>query len=258
MGLLSAAKQSESKVEKVKPSKGCDWTYGVHEGSDVGSDITEFLKLQAEKKALEGRAAIFKSRLTREANERLVAHLVNTGTLPSTPTRLVNGSGESVTYVVQDRTGSKTIDDTTLGLLEDLLGPEVAHGLVADEGEFSLNRDIMSKSGVAEVVEQTLDRAFSGIKFSDKEARLVKKAVAALEKAIPSEKLGQVQSALFGVVSTGQIGQDDVNALFSYKRVRHLRPTVIATMSQVCGGVREKIVEFLDIIGGACVRYIKD
>lgn len=258
MGLLSAAKQSDSKVEKVKPTKGCDWTYGVQEGGDIGNDITEFLKLQAEKKALEGRAAIFKSRLTREANDRLVAHLVNTGTLPSTPTRLVNGNGESVTYVVQDRTGSKVIDDVTLGLLEDLLGPEAAQKLVVDEGEFSLNRDVMSRDGVSEVVEQTLDRAFSGIKFSEKESRLVKKAITALESAIPADKLESIRAALFGVVAVGQIGQDDVDALFSYKRVRHLRATVIPTMSQICGGVKDKIVEFLDVIGGACVRYIKD
>ena len=148
------AKSKANQEDKPKKSKGTVWELPREldaEGKLTGESailhqaVTDAIAADAAKKAAENKGNMAKSRLSQYALSRYVENIANLGVLPTTPMAIANHVGESVTYVVQDKSGQNAITLEQKDMLASVLGEEVAEEIVVERTVFSFNPEVMQQ-----------------------------------------------------------------------------------------------------------------
>lgn len=215
MGVFSKA--AAGSVVKKPSAKGTAWLTNEADGKSVD----KFVDLTAEKKKVEAKIAIPKGSLVSVAFAKYLESYVRTSVPPETPMTLVAGSGNSVTFVVQDRSGQGGLSEEQIEDLTTLLGSEVVDGIVYDEISFSFNRDVLAAPGVMSVIEKHLGAAISEI------------------------------------VESGLVSGEAADQLLEAEQRKALRPGVFQRLVSVCGANVARLERFLGIVGGLFVKYVK-
>ena len=141
--------------------------------------------------------------------------------------RLVNEKGESVTFVVQDRTAGYKVSDEMAEDLAGLLGEDGAGAILFEQTTFSFDPLVMSQP------------ANGG-------ARLVQEVVGeALEEMIVMLK------------NSGELSEAQGDELISASSQRSFRPAIVPQLAMICGRSVKQIADFLAIAGSAITRYVK-
>ena len=216
MGLLSKAKSSKAKSTSTK-QKGTVWA--VKNTKEVDEAIGKLVELNAQKKAIEAKMKLEKLTVSKFAEQHFISEFATTGVKPQPPMKVQNSDGQQVTYVVQDRSATATLNDDQVEALEGLLGSDAVEDVVGTEARISFNRVAMSNPDVFKEVEKALTTVAN---------KLV--------------KAGHIEDPL---------------DLIDYEESVHLKPGVVDRAAQIVGSDTTKLKEFFDIVGGSVVKYVK-
>lgn len=217
-----AATASKSKKETV-------WAISPHVTGDpsveqLNEAISEVHRLTSEAKQIETQEKVYKSMLKTFADERYVESIVATGVEPPSPLKVANDKGQTVTFVVQERGGR--VSDAAYEQLVALVGQDAANSVVYEGGEFKFDQLVMSQP------------APQGGTVQD----------------VVAEALSEALQAL---VEKGSLRAEQVENLLSYTAERRYKPGVVQRAVEACGRHGQRLGQFLDILGGCLVRYIK-
>lgn len=220
MSLFAKAKSSAAKSASAPSKKQTLWMAGTSEEDlKVAQSIKTLTDLTREKKAIEAKMGVHKSIVKRYADKKYVATYVETECSPESPMIVQNGDGEKVTYVVQDRSASSKVSDEQIDALKDLLGPEGAERVIWQETSFGFNPEALAQDGVMEVLEKHLEKAVKEIEKND----------------LLPEGL----------------------ELLSASTQTAFKPGTLKRLTSICGKDHSRVKQFLDIMAGACVRYVR-
>lgn len=218
MSLLKNAKARAPKKEAAS-KKETVWTLPAND--PLNAAVTECVKLSAESKAIEGKLNVYKNQLKVVGQRNYVETYTTRGSSPETPMLIQNGSGESVTYIVQDRSSQYGVKEDQLDALRDLLGADAAERLTYEETTFKLSRDVLALPGVLEAIDKALTRV--------------------KERLVESKVLTDEQGDL----------------LVEAESKTAFRPGTLDRMVEICGRDSVKMASFLDIMGSSATRYVK-
>jgi hypothetical protein len=223
MGLFKTAKEkAQSKVGGAKAKKSTTWVAGsTPEDQKVSDSIKMLASINAESKALEAKKRVHAALVVGYAERNFISDFSDMGVLPDTPMKVVNADGDSVTYVVQDRSGQYDLKPEQIEALTQILGEDVVENLLYTEHKFSFNREIMAIPGVAEAVEKAL------------------------------------MSALKKLVSSKVIDEEAAGQLIEANEKTAFKPHTLDRAAVLVGGDKTRLKMFIDAMGSSCCRYIK-
>jgi hypothetical protein len=222
MGLFNAAKNKAKDKTASKSKKSTTWFAGSStEDQKISDSIKELAKINADSKALEAKKRVHAAVVLGYAERNFISDFSDQGVLPDTPMKVVNADGDSVTYVVQDRSGQYALKPEQIEALKAVLGEEVAESLIYTEHQFSFSRSVMAIPGVAEAVEKALESAIK---------KLVRDQVIDAEAA---------------------------DALIELNEKTALKPNTLDRASMLVGGDKTRLKMLLDAMASSCCRYIK-
>ena len=202
---------------KKKAAGGAKKKGVVWKGDEVGEAVHELVRLNAEKKAIDAKMKLWKADVKRHADRCFVKDFAALGVMPESPMRVQNADGEQVTYVVQDRSGSARLTDDQVGAIHEVLGDE--SDVVGVELSIQFNRAALANPKVFKAVEQAVERVAN---------KLVKEGL--IEE--PSD-------------------------LVDVEEVTRLKPGTLSRAALVTGNDVVRLEEFLDVVQGSVVRYVK-
>lgn len=220
MGLFAKAAAKKDSAPKAA-KKSTTWAVGDAQGERVGLSVKELVLISGQMKALEAKKSLHSQVVSKFANQRFVGDFAALGVMPETPMKVVNGDGDSVTFVVQDRGSQYALKDEQVEALEAVLGVDATADLIYDETTIQFNRSVMAVPGVSEAIEAALEKAISG---------LVKKGV---------------------------LDGDTADELVEAKVKRALKPGTLDRAASLVGNDQTRLAAFIDAMGSGCTRYIK-
>lgn len=234
-GLLGAKAASNAKSAPKK--KQTSWSVspkGADEAKAIARDVAEMCDLQRDVKSLTAKQDVLKARLKGFGNKHFIQDFCATGVPPETPMTIVNEeTGQSVTFVVQERTGSG-LSDEQVEQLEAILGKDAATRVIYDETKFSLDPVTLSQP----VANGEVGEEGSVLSIA--------------------EVLNQALSdAVEGLQKKGYLSDVHVENLLQVEQKRALRPGTIDQAAVICGQDTTKVEQFLDALGSSCTRYVK-
>ncbi len=216
-----ATEKSAAKSSDARPKKNTTWTVGDPEGDSVAKAIHELVDLTAKAKAIEAKKKMAATIVINVAKKNHVRDFAELGVPPDTPMCVQNSDGEKVTFIVADRSGQYKATPDQIGVLEQLLGADVASGLTFTETNIGFDRSILQKPGVSKAIEKAL--------------------TAVINKLVKAEKL------------TG----DQADALVTATSKTAFKPGTLERAAMICGQDQVKLSGMLEAMGSSCVRYIK-
>lgn len=235
-GLLGAKAASNTKAAAKK--KQTAWTVsttGAKEQVQIAQDVAEVATLQAQIKSLEAKQTVLKTRLKGFANASYIRDFCATGVPPETPMQIVNSeTGQTVTFVVQERTSSG-LSDEQVEQLESILGADAAARIIYDETRFSLDPVTLAQP------------VANGAK--DEESGNV--------MSIADVVNGALTEAVEKLVAAGYLSDVQVENLLAVERKRAVRPGTVDQAAVICGRDTVKVEQMLDALGSSCTRYVK-
>jgi hypothetical protein len=220
-GLFTKAKKAaDTTAKKVK--KSTVWQcVNARNAEALETAIHEVVVLQADLKAIQAKQNVHKTVVKRHAEDQFVEAFAETGVQPESPMQVQNSDGEKLTYVVQDRAAKSKVKDEQFEALQRLFGEDKANELLYEQTTFSFNPTLLAKDGVMAAVEAALVGAFEGM------------------------------------VESGLLTEEQTEDFLDCDQFRAFKPGTVAQLVQICGKDTQKIRELLDVMGSACVRYIK-
>ena len=196
----------------------------IGESAILNNAVTEALEASAEEKAAKNKGALAKGRLSTYAESRFVELTAKLGVLPPTPVSVVNHNGESVTYIVQDKSQQNAIGQEQIDLFKEILGEGGAARVVHTKTIYAFNADTMEQ----------------------------KAANADLSVA---EIVAEVVSA--ALATDARLSDEQKAELITSVEKTYLTPNTLPRVAELCGADSGRIGQFLTAAGSACVRYIK-
>lgn len=196
------------------------------ENASVGDAIADFHECERESKALAVRAAFAKDTLKIYCEQRWIEVFGSTGEAPPTPVKLANSLGQTVSFVVTDRSAGLAIDDATYEELVDLLGEETVGVTTEERPTFRFNEDILSQATT------------KGKSIKD----------------VVSERLQRMRTDL---LTKGLITQEQADGLLTFGKPRVFLPYFLVHLPHYCGLNVDRFVQVLNLIGSAVIRTIK-
>lgn len=226
---MSLFKKAVAKTES-KPasrSKETAWTVGPNqEGEALGLAITELTQIQRQVKTLETKATNLKGKLKRYTERLWLNSFASNGVQPPTPMKLSNDAGESVTFVVQDRTSGYEIKPAVMEGLVDTLGQGGAAAIVFEQVTFGFSPHVLSGTTASgELVQDWL---------ADKLTKLVERAV-----------------------KEGTLTSEQAEGLVTAEQKCAFRPGLLERLADVCGADVTRMETVLEVVGSGITRYVK-
>lgn len=216
-----AAEKGRKGDQSAKKKKATNWVVGDPEGDKVGKAVHELVRLSGEEKALKAKMKIHKQIVEKHAEGSFVGDFSQDGVMPETPMKVVNAEGESVTYVVQDRSSQYALKEEQIDALTELLGEDSVNDIVYTEHSIGFNREVMAIPGVAEVVEKSLESAIR---------KLVKDEV---------------------------IDGDTADELVEVKEKTALKPGTLSRAADLVGRDQTRLQRFINTVGSCVTKYVK-
>lgn len=189
--------------------------------------VTIAITAKAEVDAAKGRLGAAMGALSDHTEEAWCAVYAEGSVQPDTPVVIQNHKGESLTFVVQDKSGQNAVDHHQVELLEVLLGKEVATGLIETRETYGFNP-------------ATMKQLANGVKA----------------------KGGTVQDVIFEIVSnavtrSNQLSDEQKAEIFTHSAKTYVKGNTLPRLAELCGSNVGKIKGFLEAVGSAIVRYLK-
>lgn len=153
--------------------------------------VADLLIGSSEEKAAKNKQNLAKGTLGRFAHPEIVRRIAKDGQVPPGPIKFVDHKGQSVTYVIQDKSQQYALKDDQVSDLRDLLGEEAANEVMVTEEVYAFNPDTMNEplaggeGTVADVVFEIVSKAVErNTKLSDaQKAALIRQDVVTKLKA---------------------------------------------------------------------------
>ena len=246
------AKAKDKQAEAPVKAKGT--TYQLPKTLDEGGVLTgeskllneavhEILEAAEEEKKAKNKGVLAKGKVGKWTFGEVVKTTAGLGVLPPTPVTVVNHNGESVTYVMQDKSQQNPLKQEQVELFGAIMGEEGAQNIIHEKTVYSFNPEVMEQA------------AYDA------------KATAAARKANPdaapvysqSESVLDVIMELVSeaIVGCNKLTDEQKEGLIASKTGYHLRPNTLARVAELCGGDVTRIEQFMEAAGSGCVRYIK-
>lgn len=194
------------------------------ESAILNAAVTQAIEASSEEKAAKNKGNLAKGRISTYAQSRVVDMIARIGVLPPTPINIVNHNGESVTYVMSDKSQQYPISDEQIDLLNDILGEDAASNIVDTRTIYSFDPETMDQK--AANCDQTVFEIVCEV----------------------------ISNAL---ATDPRLSDDQKSAIIKSSEKTYLRAHTIDRMSELCGADVERIGRFMDAVGSACVRYVK-
>jgi hypothetical protein len=188
----------------------------------IGKAITEFVAKTKEAKDAEKLACLAKDKIKAFAEERWLKLFDENGEQPEGPFKVINADGESVNYVVQDKSDGYALSDEQLSELEHVLGPFLSSD-VAKSTRFEIDNKVLYENGC-------------------------------FGPPLVGELLA---GAIMGLIQNRCITPDQGARLFLVKKVNELKPGFVKRLAFNTMRRGVQIKSILDAVGSAVVRYIK-
>lgn len=234
MGILSKA-ATRIKTDEPKKSKGSLWAVADHaRAAELDKAITDYVDLDRQIDALKGKQTPAKNLLKRTCDELWVRDFAARGVTPDTPMKLLSTTGESVTFVVQDRCGTSKVKDEQVEAITSQFGADVAAAMIGEVTTFGFNPVLVSLPGVMDVLDKYLSLAI--------------------------EELTQEQTTGVGKnkkVKPALLTAEQAEMLVEADRKTSFIPGTVDRLAAIVGASASAIKTAADIMAGACVRYVK-
>jgi hypothetical protein len=197
----------------------------IGESAILNQAVTEAIEAGAEEKTAKNKGALAKGRLMTYAQSEVVKLTAKMSVLPPTPVNVVNHNGESVTYIMADKSQQNPISAEQVALLESLLGQDGAAKVVQKRTIISFNFETMAQQAANDKEHTVFD--------------IVAEIVSPVLMADPRLSTEQKESLILSIEKT------------------YLKPNTIDRAAELCGADAARISQFFDAVGSACVRSIK-
>lgn len=158
MGLFKTAAAKKADTPKAK-KKATTWLVGDPNSQQIGNSVHELITLDAQKKAIDAKMEVHKTAVCRFAKNAWFRDVADLGVPPETPLKVQNHDGESVSFVVQDRSAQYAVKEEQREALTQLLGADAVNDLLYEEVTFGFDRALLANPRVQEVVEAALESA---------------------------------------------------------------------------------------------------
>lgn len=227
--VFAKAKDKAASLPKKGKGKETIWTVNpseIQQTDDptieqLAEAVTQVINLTEERKKIEAKEKVYKNLLRDYAEGQYVDHLAAHGAEPPTPLKVANAEGETVTYVVTDRSHLSKVEDNQVTLLSKLLGEDAAADIIYNAESFAFNPAILALPGVSEAIEAGLNEI--------------------LGKLVEDETLTMAQAG----------------DLLTHEEVRRFKPGTVKAAVGTCGKDRAKLAQFFEALGSARSHYIK-
>jgi hypothetical protein len=207
--------------------KATIWTLGSGgEQRKLGNDLAYLIKATTLLDKLNMRANLAKDRLLSHCDKRWVEELAASGEVP-TPIKLVNADGQSVTFVVQDRTKTCRINASVFSELEKAIGRKNAKATTAEKK-------------VIYFADEVLDQP-------------------SLEDARPVRDLVEEYLSLMvaDMLVAKVITKEQADALVEITPTRTFTAGFLGRLPKFCGFDFDKLTAAVKSVGSAITRYLK-
>jgi hypothetical protein len=186
--------------------------------------VSNAIEAAAEEKTAKTKGTLAKTKLMGFAQQEVVKLYAKLGVPPTTPVSVVNHNGESVTYVMADKSQQNPISPEQIAMLRELLGDE----------------------GAAQVVDERTTFFFDNATMGEKAAND--------EKTVFDIVCEHVNAT----IATDPRLSDEQKANLLKSTVKSfLKPNTLNRIAELCGSNAAKIGQFYEAAGTACVRSIK-
>lgn len=197
----------------------------IGESAILNNAVTAAIEAAAEEKTAKNKGALAKTRLLAYGQSKVVELYAKLGVAPTTPVNLVNHNGESVTYVMADKSQQNPIGPEQVELLKGILGDD----------------------GAAKVINQRTIFSFDP---------------ATMDEQAANDKTKTVFDIVCEIVSTAltndpRLSDEQKGALIKSTAKTYLQPNTLDRLAELCGADASRIGQFYDAAGTACVRSIK-
>jgi hypothetical protein len=197
----------------------------VGESKILNESVTAAIEAKAEEKTAATKGALAKTKLKNFAQSEVVKLYAKYEVPPATPVSVVNHMGESVTYVMADKSQQNPISEEQVALFEELLGEDGAAKVVHKKQTFFFDTATMEQQAA-----------------NDKEHTVFEIVCELINKIMANET---------------RLSQDQKNSLIKSVVKTYLEPNTLGRIAALCGSDAAKIAQFYDAAGTACVRSIQ-
>jgi hypothetical protein len=197
----------------------------VGESAILNNAVTAAIEAKAEENAAKTKGALAKGKLMTFAQSRVVELYAKLGVAPPTPVSVVNHNGESVTYVMADKSQQNPINEQQVSLFQSLLGDEGAARVVHEKTQFFFDPATMDETA------------------ANDQSKTVFEIVCEL-----------VSTAL---AADARLSDEQKGAIIKSTTKTFLQVNVLDRVAELCGADSARIAQFYDAAGTACVRSIK-
>lgn len=237
----AAAQKTVAEIKKTKP-KGTTFELPrelddngtlVGDSKKLNRAVKDLLDAAKDEKAAKTKAGVAKAVLLRHCSPTVIQNLAHNGMIPATPIKFSNHEGESVTYVIQDKTQQNELKPEQIERIQELLGDDKAAEIIVTEEVYQFNPKVMNQEAPSQK--------------TDEDGNTV------------NETVGEV---IFDVVSSAlencdRLTDEQKEALFDYKVKSNLIKNIADLAPQLIGKDAGKIEELLEIASSQVVRYVK-
>jgi hypothetical protein len=236
----AAATKAAKEVKETKP-KGTviELPYEVDsakvltgESRKLHEAVTTLVEADGESKAAKNKANLAKGTIGKFAHPEVVRRLASSGLMPPGPIKFVNHEGESVTYVVTDKSKQYALKPDQVEDLKELLGEDGAAKLLKDETVFHFVPATMNEELTVSSEE------------TDEDA----------PKTVADVVFAAVSEAIMGC---DLLTDEQKGSLIESKQITRLVPEAAKLAPQVCGKDASVIEDLFDICKSQIVRYVK-
>lgn len=208
-------------------AKATIWTLAkTGEQGKLSRAIQEVHQLEREAKEANLKADLAKSQLLSYCERRWTAELASTGDCLPTPIKLVNASGQSVTFVVADKTGSASLSESAYSSLSGVIGKSYAKSGTREQKRIRFDGKTLDQS--------TLD------------GRKVHDAVEEYLELMAGD-----------MVIAKVISPEQAKSLYAVEKSRAFTSDFMSYLPAFCDFDVTKLRDALAAIGSAVVRYLK-
>jgi len=197
----------------------------IGESALLNQAVSNAIEAKAEEDTAKTKGTLAKGKIMTYAQGEVVKLYAKLGVPPETPVSVVNHNGESVTYVMADKSQQNPMGAEQVALLETLLGADAAAKIIQKRTIVSFNFKTMDEQ-----------------------------AANAKDKTVFDVVAEVVSNAL---MSDPRLSTVQKESLIESVEKTYLQVGTLQRVAELCGSDAKKIGQFYDAIGSACVRSIK-
>lgn len=237
-------KAADNSVRKPKkPVKGT--VFEIPGTVPVGGDETEIVKLHEavhkileasrEEKDAKNKAAISKGALKDFVETEYATEMVRVSNLPATPVQIINKDGESLTYIVQDKSKTNGLNEEQQEALVALIGNENYEEMTTNVNTFMFDPTIMNDIAGEIPASASMDDIAKLPRVCDVIGPAISKAIMESNLLSDDQKVGLIRAESKVLVRGEKLKQ----------------------IPLYCRNDPNTIIEVLDALGSVLTRYLK-